>query len=226
MTEVPLRLTVPERQIQRSRAMGNLKTRFPSVRDTPTAPNRQALWARACEHIGTDAPVVVLDFGVYEGRSTRFWLEHFKNPACEMVGFDSFIGLPEDWTGKMVKGTFSTEGAIPRIDDPRVSFQVGWIQNTLPPFLKSFRLQEGKKLFVHIDIDLYSAALFILTTLWHHFDEFHVMFDEFGVDENLALADFTAAYPVDLAFFGHTYSQKYSLPQQVFGHIRKTAYEV
>lgn len=224
MSDVALRVSVPERQLARFRALSNIKGRFKSVRDTPQAPDRFALWARAVELIGAEAPITLLEFGVFEGRSTRFWAERFKAPDTRIHGFDSFEGLPEDWSGKMVQGTFSTEGAAPDIADPRVAFHRGWIQNTLPPFLKSERFDPAHKLVVHIDVDLYSAALFVMTTLWHYVDEYFVIFDEFGVDENLALADFIAAYPVELEFFGHTFSKQFNLPQQVFGRVRNVEY--
>jgi hypothetical protein len=64
------------------------------------------------------------------------------NPKTQLVGFDSFIGLPEDWitpgnNGK--RGDFSTNGKTPNIADPRVSFRAGWFQDSLPSFLATFR---------------------------------------------------------------------------------------
>ena len=126
----------------------------------------------------------------------------------------------------MVKGTFSTHGTIPNIDDKRVEFHVGWIQNTLPPFIQSMRAEPGNAILVHIDVDLYSAALFILTTLWHFIDKCYVVFDEFGVDENLAFADFLTAYPADVRFFNHTFNPKFRGPQQVFCNVQRKEYAI
>ena len=219
-----INLPIRERQLRRIEALHNLKTRFSKVRQTPLAADRFGLWRSAIAEIGPSAPHLVLDFGVYQGRSTRFWADGFTHPDTRIHGFDSFEGLPEDWAGKMVKGTFSTGGAMPEIDDSRVAFHKGWIQNTLPPFLRSEQFDRNASLVVHIDIDLYSAALFILSTMWHFSDRYFIILDEFGVDENLALADFASAFPVEIEFFGHTFDEKTGLPQQVFGRVTRTTY--
>ena len=38
-----------------------------------------------------------LEFGVFEGRSMRWWSRNLSEPGAKLVGFDSFEGLPEDW---------------------------------------------------------------------------------------------------------------------------------
>jgi len=215
-----------ERRIKRIRARNNMEGRFKEMRDTPELGSRLLLWGDVVERIGAETPVALLEFGVFEGRSIRFWSTNFIAPETRIHGFDSFTGLPEDWTGKMVKGTFSTGGSTPIVDDPRVDFHRGWIQNTLPPFIKSFETAPGQALVVHIDVDLYSAALFIISTLWHYVDSYYIIFDEFGVDENLAFMDFLTAYPIDFEFYSHTFNQQYNLPQQVFGRITRTVYAV
>lgn len=215
---------VVERNLKRRFALLALEQRFPSLRKTPEVANRISLWKACVENVGANAMVTVLDFGVYQGRSTKFWATNFTNPDSRFHGFDSFEGLPHDWTSTMPKGTFSTQGQVPQINDTRVSFHQGWIQNTLPGFLESGTLSGRETLIAHVDTDIYSAALFVLTTLWHYFDRFFVVFDEFGVDENLALANFSEAYPVKIEFYCHTMSQ-YKMPAQVFGLVTKSEYK-
>jgi len=76
---------------------------------------------------------------------------------------------------------------------------------------------------VHFDADIYSATLFLLTTLWHHIPAYHFMFDEFVPSEVVALYDFSLAYPVDIEFLA-TLSDEHGQPGQVFGRLRNTAY--
>ncbi len=105
----------------------------------------------------TGSRPLYLEFGVYEGRSMRWWSGHLTAPDASLVGFDSFEGLPEDWRPGLGTGTFST-GRIPQIDDPRVSFQVGWFDDTLP----KFDIPEHDQLVVNVDSDLYSSAVTVL----------------------------------------------------------------
>ena len=86
-----------------------------------------------------------------------------RDPQSRFIGFDSSEGLPEDWLGNYTKGTFDVGGAVPQIDDERVSFIKGWFQNTLPGFLKEFAPRS--RLVVHSDSDLYSSTLFTLANL-------------------------------------------------------------
>ena len=107
-----------------------------------------------------------LEFGVYKGDSIRFWSQMNRDPQSRFIGFDSFEGLPENWTKKVPKGAFYVGGAVPQIDDERVTFVTGWFQNALPGFLKGFGPRS--RLVVHNDSDLYSSTLFTLVSL-HRF---------------------------------------------------------
>lgn len=222
------KLPVKEQQLRRLFAQGNMQGVFSSIPKTKLHANREEIWTQCIQKVGEDAAVLLLEFGVYQGRSLKFWSRGFKSPSARMHGFDSFTGLPEDWNTKFTKGVFSANGKPPHIEDSRVSFHIGWIQNTLPKFIEQLRANEAlparMPIVVHIDVDLYSAALFILTTLWHFIPEYYVMFDEFGVDENLALSDFQTAYPIQVDFLGHTMNANAALPQQVFGHIKRNEY--
>ena len=55
----------------------------------------------------------VLEFGVYKG-GTLTQLRQDLNDTYELFGFDSFVGLPEAWTGtKHGKGDLTVKGKIP-----------------------------------------------------------------------------------------------------------------
>jgi hypothetical protein len=114
------------------------------------------LFEIARQRITGQAPLY-LEFGVYEGRSMRWWSQHLPQPEARLVGFDSFEGLPEDWRHDIRSGQFRTDGP-PRIDDSRVSFQVGWFDDTLP----QFTVPDHDQLIINIDSDLYSSAMTVL----------------------------------------------------------------
>lgn len=154
------------------------------------------------------APLTYLEFGVREGVSMAALLASQTNRASRFHGFDTFEGLPEDWVpawGGRPIGHSRAQGemaaAIPQLGDRRVTFHKGLIQDTLPGFLAKFR-RRGR-LFVNVDTDLYSAALYVLTTM-HHFmqagdllylDELHDELNEFA-----ALNDYVRSYYMRDAF--------------------------
>ncbi|HEY9156561.1 TylF/MycF/NovP-related O-methyltransferase [Candidatus Binatus sp.] len=142
-----------------------------------------------------DKPVLYLEFGVWQGRSIRYWSERLRHPDSCLHGFDSFEGLPESWNMLYKKGLFSTNGQPPQIDDPRVKFFKGWFEDTLP----NYRPPRHDQLVINIDADLYSSTRFVLNALkgyisigtYIYFDEFCDRnnelraFDEFLAETNM-----------------------------------------
>jgi hypothetical protein len=137
---------------------------------------------RLHEHVSSGlaaVPVDYLEFGVWEGATFKKWLSMNRHPQSRFVGFDSFEGLPEDWVDGQPRGTFSTGGIVPPLDDTRGRFVVGWFQDTLYKFLRDFSF--GQQLVVHVDCDLYSSTLFVLSSLDRHFSPGTVVvFDDFS----------------------------------------------
>jgi O-methyltransferase len=126
----------------------------------------------------TEGPIDYLEFGVWKGEATDAWRKLNTHPDSRFVGFDTFEGLPEDWEADHPKGTFSTGGAVPRIDDDRVSFVKGLFQDTLREYLVTTPFRN--RLVVNVDCDLYSATLFVLGTLDKFFEGGTVIiFDDF-----------------------------------------------
>lgn len=98
---------------------------------------------------------LVLEFGVAHGHTIREIARH-----CDKVyGFDWFKGLPEDWRNDVKKGAFECE--IPEVPD-NVELIVGLIEDTIDGFLEK---HQGPASFIHIDVDIYSAASCILQKL-------------------------------------------------------------
>tara|TARA_B100000989_G_scaffold299038_1_gene292338 strand:- start:7976 stop:8638 length:663 start_codon:yes stop_codon:yes gene_type:complete len=100
-----------------------------------------------------------LEFGVWRGHTINYMSEYVH----KFYGFDSFEGLKEDWVGmdNKPKGTFNLNKKIPKLN-ANVTPVVGWIQDTLKPFLEK---EKPKINFVHIDVDTYETTKYILENL-------------------------------------------------------------
>jgi len=133
--------------------------------------------------LSVDVKGLWMEFGVYRGTSISNFA---KFCPTTIYGFDSFEGLPETWDDDNKKGTFSLNGKIPMgflnkkegHTDPgmysreqaptltpwpkNVSLIKGWFDDSLPTFLKN---HSEKAAFVHIDSDIYSSAVTILSCL-------------------------------------------------------------
>ncbi len=170
---------------------------------------RERLFRHVLETERLDGPLDYLEFGVAGGVSFRWWLAHNTHPDARFAGFDTFEGLAEDF-GPVKAGTFDMGGRVPDVEDPRARFVAGFFQDTLSSFLLETRLGERakeKKLVVHLDADLYSSTLYVLTRLasagaLRPGDV--LLFDEFGVPmhEFKAFTEFAAAYRVRFAVLG------------------------
>lgn len=152
--------------------------------------------------LGNDA-VDFLEFGVYKGHSIFGVAELNTNPNSRFFGFDAFEeGYPEGFDNHR-KGDYAT--SIPNTDDKRIEFVKGKFQDSLDNFLKSF--VPKSRLVVHMDADLYSATLYVLTKLDKLFDKNTIIsFDEFGSLSRkfLAFYDYARSYYHDFEIIQHT----------------------
>ncbi len=149
-----------------------------------------------------DHAIDYLEFGVARGIAFKWWVEKNKNPETRFYGFDVFTGSPEDF-GVMKKYHFDTQGATPEIDDERVSFIKGLFQDSLFEFLQNYH--SNRRMVIHMDADLYSSTLFVLTTLFPRLKKDDIIiFDEFGVPtfEFRAFSDFVSAYNLKYELIG------------------------
>lgn len=162
-----------------------------------------------------------LEFGANTGGTTRLIAAAGGrgNRVSPVVhSFDSFLGLPEDWrtvqeahgtTGSRTKGasfwtkkltsrgSFNRNGHVP-FQDPRVFWEVGWYNETLPKFLAA--RPDATVSFVHVDCDLYSSTHTVFTELAPRllpgavivFDEL-LNYPEFAAHEMRALVELLEA---------------------------------
>jgi hypothetical protein len=116
----------------------------------------------------------VMEFGVYQGLTLKIISDHFSNQT--VWGFDSFEGLPETWFKKsdvaarraqLPPGKFSLDkqelqAVVNQFAKRKVKLVPGWFNQTVVPWMDH---NLGAVSFLHIDCDLYSSTLDILTLL-------------------------------------------------------------
>jgi len=113
-----------------------------------------------------------LEFGVATGKTINY-ISSFTSDT--VYGFDSFDGLPEKWRDGYEKGTFTTNGVLPDVNE-NVELVKGLFDETLTKFIKS---QNKKVSFIHMDADLYSSTKCIFDILKNYIDtDCIIVFDE------------------------------------------------
>lgn len=128
-----------------------------------------------------DKRVLYMEFGVFRGRTIRYWSNQLRHPEASLHGFDSFEGLPEAW-GPHAKGNFSVSGKLPEIADSRVRFFKGWFEEVLP----SYVVPDHDVLVMIMDADMYTSTSYVFRHLRSHirpgtfiyFDEMNHVEDE------------------------------------------------
>ena len=163
---------------------------------------RYPFYEKIIQHEGLHGPINYLEFGVATGKSFQWWLQQNTHPDSRFYGFDTFDGLPEDW-GPYKKGAFGTNHQVPVINDQRGNFFKGLFQQTLPDFLKQF--DHSKRMVLMMDADLFSATLYVLTSMAPFLKKGDViLFDEFVVPthEFMAFQHFVNSYYINLELIG------------------------
>ena len=163
---------------------------------------RFILYQKVLEKENLSVAVNYLEFGVSKGFSFKWWVEHNKNEASCFFGFDTFTGLPEDWN-VFKAGAMSAGGNFPQLNDNRANFIKGLFQDTLPAFLKEFR--NDKRKIIHLDADLYTSTLYVLTSLHPYLKAGDILFfDEFAVPQHefLAFKNYADSYRISYEVIG------------------------
>lgn len=161
------------------------------------------------EHALTLAPTggLALEFGVYSGQTLKMIAT--ARQGEQVYGFDSFQGLPETWRADFPAGTF----AVPEPPDvPGAELVVGWFADTLPGFLAE---HEGPVDFLHIDADLYSAAVTVLEHVGPRLRPGSiVVFDEYfnypgwQRHEHLAWTEYVERTGTEFSYEAYTYDHE------------------
>ncbi len=163
---------------------------------------RESLFEQVIKEYSLDAEIDYLEFGVSKGKSFRWWVNRIKHPDARFYGFDTFSGLPEAW-GPFKKGDMDNGDNPPEIDDKRHEFYQGLFQQTLLPFLSNYN--PGKRKVIHMDADIYSATLYVLTLITPYLKSGDILFfDEFNVPlhEFKAFTEWSKSFYIDYEVLG------------------------
>lgn len=175
----------------------------------PASGPRGELLRAAFQKADVSGERLICEFGVFEGSS----INQIAALTSKMVfGFDSFEGLPEDWSTMGIgKGHFAVR-KLPRVRE-NVSLIKGWFNESIPPFLAQ---QKGMVGFLHIDCDLYSSTRTVLEMLTPRlgpgavivFDEYF-NFPGWQQGEHLAFTEFLQKSGLSCEYIGfHCKSQQ------------------
>ena len=117
--------------------------------------SREQLWESFRDTLGK-SEWIGFEFGVASGDATKTFLKFpFAENCLQWNGFDTFLGLPDAW-GDLPRGAFSTGGNPPSIQNVKVKWHIGLIQETCVA-IDSLSFLD-KKFVVIFDFDLYSAT--------------------------------------------------------------------
>jgi hypothetical protein len=144
------------------------------------------------------------EFGVATGRTLNHFARLFPNVTVH--GFDSFQGLPENWTSRMPKGFFGRKN-LPSVRK-NCQLHVGWFTDTVPKFLADN--PNSQLALLHVDSDLYSSAKYVLESFQDRigsgtvivFDEY-INYPGWQLDEFRAWQEFVVKYNVQYEYIGY-----------------------
>jgi len=162
----------------------------------PLAAERPRMGSLKAAIAAVSIPGDFAEFGVYRGRGANM-IESLMTGKRKLHLFDSFEGLPENWTKNKVAGTFRlAAGEIPEFDSERVLVHKGWFKDTVPVWGQKATVPLA---FVHLDADLYSSTIDALFNIDHLLlRDTILLFDEYVMGrtdhEHRALLDWAAKF--------------------------------
>jgi hypothetical protein len=161
-----------------------------------------ALLEYCAKHV-TDG--VAVEFGVGEGTSAGILTQYMP-----VIGFDSWLGLPEFWRSGYPTGSFAHQPPI--IDG--LELVDGWFDDTLP----TYDFTDLNIALVHCDADLYSSTKTALEFIGPHMKPgCYMVFDEwFGYPgcedhEQKAFHEFATKSGVQWRVVGHGHHEAWSI---------------
>lgn len=142
---------------------------------------REKLFERLAQQLDPHRPVVALEFGVAWGCATNWWLTRLAGRDVVWHGFDRFTGLPRPWR-EHDAGAFDAGGNPPPIEDPRVRWHIGDVEDTLGTIdLAAARDAQWLVLF---DLDIYEPTAFAWQALSPNLRPGDVMYFDEAMDSD------------------------------------------
>lgn len=126
---------------------------------------REKLWEQLARRLDPKRPLFVLEFGVAWGYATDWWLRRLAGRDVTWHGFDRFTGLPRSWRG-MEAGAFDAGGQAPAIDDSRVHWHVGDVENTLADV--NLAAHRDALWLILFDLDIYEPSAYAWDVVKQH----------------------------------------------------------
>ncbi len=182
---------------------------FPGARECSSRDEIYDLGITAAKSSGLKG--LWLEFGVWNGSSINYIA---RKTADTVFGFDSFEGLPSDWSqggtrDSLVKADHFKVQRLPSVRG-NVQLVKGWFDATLPPFLAQ---HPEPVAFMHIDSDVYESAKTVLDCLGDRlvkgsiivFDELY-NYPKWEEHEYKALQEFLAKSGKKISYLGYNSS--------------------
>jgi hypothetical protein len=123
-------------------------------------PTRERLWELMAQRLSPQE-IRGVEFGVAFGYGSGWWLKRIPGDRLRWDGFDRFTGLPRPWRDK-VEGAFDAGGQPPAIDDRRVAWHVGDVEDQLKNLVIDRDVTQ--QLLVLFDLDIFEPSL----AAWEH----------------------------------------------------------
>jgi len=142
---------------------------------------REKLWERLAQQLDPNRPLVVLEFGVAWGYATNWWLCRLGGRDVAWHGFDRFTGLPRAWR-EYEQGMFDAGGEPPAIDDERVHWHVGDVQDTLGTV--DLATARDAQWLVLLDLDIYEPTAFAWEVIKPHLRPGDVIYLDEAIDRD------------------------------------------
>jgi hypothetical protein len=155
---------------------------------------RENLWEEICQSCRYEE-IQIIELGAAWGYATNWFLskgfpkttstvsrkcEPEINQLIKMDSFDLFTGLPIAWRN-YEKGFFSNGGVPPEINDSRVKFHVGYVEEEIQ-VLDLDKLRNTKKIIL-FDLDLHDPTLYCYNYLKQSFIPGDILYFDEAFDE-------------------------------------------
>lgn len=168
----------------------------------------------ACDQVKGDG--LALEFGVGAGTTLEIIERKLGGGVKQIVGFDSFNGLPLDWKQGYPRGTFRMTDEEVQELQTKHELEIGMFHETLPKYLAAWNNTPID--FMHIDSDLFDSAYYVLKMTWMQwrpgtiiiFDEF-LNYPGWQQGEAQAWLEFMGSGeedPVEFEYIAYTYDHQ------------------